>query len=83
MKENKKKQYLTPMVERLEARVERGFEGSLAPTGSNEDLISSGEVHGGSDFDQGRYITQGLHEPVVADLQSATTDYKDLQSVLN
>ena len=31
--------------------VERGFEGSLAPTGSNEDLISSGEVHGGSDFD--------------------------------
>ena len=37
MKENKKQQYLTPMVERLEARVERGFEGSLAPTGSNED----------------------------------------------
>ena len=58
MKENKKQQYLTPMVERLEARVERGFEGSLAPTGSNED-------------------------PVVADLQSATTDYKDLKSALN
>ena len=51
MKENKKQQYLAPMVERLEARVERGFEGSLAPTGSNEDLISSGEVHGSSDFD--------------------------------
>ena len=28
------------MVEILNARVERGFEGSLAPTGSNEDLIS-------------------------------------------
>ena len=39
------------MVEVLNARVERGFDGSLALTGSNEDLISSGEVHGGSDFD--------------------------------
>ena len=39
------------MVELLNARVERGFEGSLAPPGSNEDLVSSGEVHGGSDFD--------------------------------
>ncbi|MBQ5974833.1 MAG: hypothetical protein IKG88_02220 [Bacteroidales bacterium] len=51
MKENLKKEYFAPMVEILNARVERGFEGSLAPTGSNEDLISSGEVHGGSDFD--------------------------------
>ena len=51
MTENSKKMYTTPMVEVLDARVERGFEGSLAPTGSNEDLISSGEVHGGSDFD--------------------------------
>ena len=50
MKENLKKEYFAPMVEILNARVERGFEGSLAPTGSNEDLISSGEVHGGSDF---------------------------------
>ena len=51
MKENLKKEYFAPMVEILNARVERGFEGSLAPTGTNEDLISSGEVHGGSDFD--------------------------------
>lgn len=51
MKKNLKKEYFAPMVEILNARVERGFEGSLAPTGSNEDLISSGEVHGGSDFD--------------------------------
>ena len=51
MKENLKKEYFALMVEILNARVERGFEGSLAPTGSNEDLISSGEVHGGSDFD--------------------------------
>ena len=42
MKENLKKEYFAPMVEILNARVERGFEGSLAPTGSNEDLISSG-----------------------------------------
>ena len=51
MKENLKKEYFAPMVEILNARVERGFEGSLAPTGSTEDLISSGEVHGGRDFD--------------------------------
>ena len=51
MKENLKKEYFAPMVEILNARVERGFEGSLAPTGSNEDLIYSGEVHVGSDFD--------------------------------
>lgn len=51
MTENNKKEYNAPMVELLNARLERGFEGSLAPTGSNEDLVSSGEVHGGSDFD--------------------------------
>lgn len=51
MTKNNKKEYNAPMVELLNARVERGFEGSLAPTGSNEDLVSSGEVHGGSDFD--------------------------------
>jgi len=47
-------EYLAPMVEVLNARVERGFQASgaeLLPTGSNESLISSGEVHGGSDFD--------------------------------
>ena len=51
MTKNNKKEYNAPMVELLNASVERGFEGSLAPTGSNEDLVSSGEVHGGSDFD--------------------------------
>ena len=56
---NKKKQkqssreYLAPMVEVLSAHVERGFQasGEMLPTGRNEDLVSSGEVHGGSDFD--------------------------------
>ena len=53
MKENQKKEYDTPMVEVLRARVEKGFQisGELNLTGSNEDLINSGEVHGGSDFD--------------------------------
>ena len=52
MKENMKKEYDTAMVEVLRARVEKGFQVSnIDPTGSNEDLISSGEVHGGSDFD--------------------------------
>jgi hypothetical protein len=54
MKENLKKEYDTPMIEVLRARVEKGFQISgseMNPTGSNEDLISSGEVHGGSDFD--------------------------------
>ena len=51
MIERNKQEYDAPMVDLIDARVERGFEGSLAPTGSNEDLISSGEVHGGSDFD--------------------------------
>ena len=52
MEENMKKEYDTPMVEVLRARVEKGFQVSnIDPTGSNEDLISSGEVHGGSDFD--------------------------------
>ena len=54
MKHNTKREYNAPMVEVLAARVERGFQGSgdgMVPTGSNEDLINSGEVHGGSDFD--------------------------------
>ncbi|MBR3725072.1 MAG: hypothetical protein IKN11_06765 [Bacteroidales bacterium] len=50
MKENQKKEYDTPMVEVLRARVEKGFEMS-AVTGNNEALVSSGEAHGGSDFD--------------------------------
>ncbi|MBR6272429.1 MAG: hypothetical protein SPM02_06350 [Bacteroidales bacterium] len=53
MKENLKKEYDTPMVEVLRARVEKGFQasGELLPTGSNENLVSSGESHDGSDFD--------------------------------
>jgi len=54
MTQNNKRDYTTPTVEVLAARVERGFQASgteLLPTGSNENLISSGEVHGGSDFD--------------------------------
>ncbi len=53
MTHNTKREYNAPMVEVLAARVERGFQasGELLPTGSNENLVSSGEVHGGSDFD--------------------------------
>ncbi len=53
MRHNRKREYNAPMVEILNARVERGFQasGELLPTGSNENLVSSGEVHGGSDFD--------------------------------
>lgn len=43
------------MVEVLRARVEKGFQasgsGELIPSGTNENLISSGESHDGSDFD--------------------------------
>lgn len=47
------REYLAPMVEVMSAHVERGFQasGEMLPTGRNEDLVSSGEVHGGSDFD--------------------------------
>ena len=54
MTQNNKQEYATPMVEVLAARVERGFQASgteLLPSGSNESMVSSGEVHGGSDFD--------------------------------
>lgn len=54
MTNDTKREYSAPMVEILNARVERGFQASgaeLLPTGSNENLVSSGEVHGGSDFD--------------------------------
>ena len=54
MTQNNKQEYTTPMVEVLAARVERGFQASgteLLPSGSNESMVSSGEVHGGSDFD--------------------------------
>ena len=53
MADNKKREYDAPIVEVLAARVERGFQasGELLTTGSNENLVSSGEVHGCSDFD--------------------------------
>ncbi|MBQ3982990.1 MAG: hypothetical protein II633_04380 [Bacteroidales bacterium] len=53
MKENLKKEYYAPMVEVLNARVEKGFQasGELLPTGDTENLVSSGESHDGSDFD--------------------------------
>ena len=53
MKENLKKENYAPMVEVLNARVEKGFQasGELLPTGDTENLVSSGESHDGSDFD--------------------------------
>ena len=55
MKENVKKEYDAPMVEQIEARVEKGFQASgvapeLQTTGANETLTSGGS-YGGSDFD--------------------------------
>ena len=57
MKENFKKEYDAPMVELIEARVEKGFQasGSIAPdpqtAGSTEGLNNSGASYGGNDFD--------------------------------
>ena len=57
MIKQKKKEYQTPMVELMEARVERGFAGSgstapqpLGTNGSTEGL-TSGASYTGSDFD--------------------------------
>jgi hypothetical protein len=55
MKEKNKKEYDAPMVEQIEARVEKGFQTSgIAPdpqtTGANETL-GSGRNHSASDFD--------------------------------
>ena len=55
MKEYNKQEYHAPMVELMEARVERGFAGSgeaPAPqtSGSNESL-TEGSSYAGSDFD--------------------------------
>lgn len=58
MIKQKKKDYQTPMVELMEARVERGFAGSGStdpqPQGTNgttEGLIGSSNTYTGSDFD--------------------------------
>lgn len=54
MTKKNKQEYNAPMVEVMKARVEKGFQASgqgLTPTGTNENLISSGESHDGSDFD--------------------------------
>ena len=54
MTQNYKREYASPKTDVMTARVEKGYQvtgGINTPTGSNEDLVSSGEVHGGSDFD--------------------------------
>ena len=57
MQKHKKKEYQTPMVELMEARVERGFAGSGTepqPQGTNgttEGLTGSSNSYTGSDFD--------------------------------
>lgn len=55
MTKQNKKEYDTPMVELIEARVEKGFLGSGVidepqTLGSNETLTFSGESHNGYDF---------------------------------
>jgi len=57
MIKQKKKEYQTPMVELMEARVERGFAGSgntdpqpLGTSGSTESL-TGGATYTGNDFD--------------------------------
>ena len=56
VKENNKKEYDAPMVELIEARVEKGFQmsGSITPepqtAGSTEGLTAGGS-HTGNDFD--------------------------------
>ena len=57
MIKNNKKEYDAPMVELIEARVEKGFQTSGGATpepqtaGSTEGLTNSGNSYGGSDFD--------------------------------
>ena len=56
MHEKQKQEYDAPMVERFEARVEKGFQSSgqaaePQPQGSNESLTANGESYGGNDFD--------------------------------
>jgi hypothetical protein len=56
MRERIKKGYDAPMVELIEARVEKGFQTSGAatepqPAGSTEGLTAGANSYGGSDFD--------------------------------
>ena len=56
MRERIKKGYDAPMVELIEARVEKGFQTSGAatepqPAGSTEGLTAGTNSYGGSDFD--------------------------------
>jgi len=55
MKEHFKRVYLTPKVELIEARVEKGFAGSGTAdpqtSRANEALTASGNSYGGDDFD--------------------------------
>jgi hypothetical protein len=55
MTENNKREYGAPMVELIEARVEKGFQmsGAAEPqtTGGTEGLTNSGANFGGNDFD--------------------------------
>ena len=56
MKENFKREYDAPMVELIEARVEKGFQVSgTAPepqtAGSTEGLTAGGDSYDGNDFD--------------------------------
>lgn len=55
MLKKSKQEYDAPMVELIEARVERGFQmsGAAEPqtTGGTEALTNSGASYGGSDFD--------------------------------
>jgi hypothetical protein len=57
MTKNNKREYDAPMVELIEARVEKGFQTSGGATpepqtaGSTEGLTNSGNSYGGSDFD--------------------------------
>lgn len=56
MNKKQKQEYKAPMVERLEARVEKGFQSSGQPTesqpqGSNEALTANSDSYSGNDFD--------------------------------
>ena len=56
MKDNLKKEYDAPMVELMEARVEKGFQASGAAAephtrGANEALTAGSDSYDGSDFD--------------------------------
>ena len=56
MIESNKREYDAPMVELIDARVEKGFQASGAaaepqPAGSTEGLTAGSDSYGGNDFD--------------------------------